>query len=65
MPRGRSGRIVVIVDPDLKRELYRALAGEDRTLKDWFVASAEELISSRAQPSLFQATATESGKKRK
>ncbi len=42
--RGRSGRIVLEVDPALKRELYVALTAEDATLKDWFVEQARTYL---------------------
>lgn len=53
MARGESGRVVVEVDPALKRELYAALAMSGSTLKDWFVRSAEDYCSSGVQGSLF------------
>ena len=40
MAKGQSGRIVVEVDPALKRELYGALAMDASTLKDWFIEQA-------------------------
>jgi hypothetical protein len=51
MAKGDSGRIVVDVDPALKRRLYSALAMEDCTLKDWFIAAAESYLSGDNQPS--------------
>jgi hypothetical protein len=45
MAKGQSGRIVIEVDPVLKRALYGALAVEDSTLKEWFIAKAEEYVS--------------------
>ena len=53
MARGESGRIVIEVDPALKRELYAALAISGSTLKDWFVRSAEDYCTSGVQGSLF------------
>ncbi|MGD2030108.1 MAG: hypothetical protein PVG86_09250 [Desulfobacterales bacterium] len=44
MARGPSGRIVLEVDPELKNELYSAIAKKGITLKDWFVDSAEQYI---------------------
>lgn len=44
MPAGPSGRVVVEIDPALKKELYRNLAIEGLTLKDWFIQSAEEYL---------------------
>lgn len=52
MPKGVSGRVVIEIDPSLKRKLYAALAGESSTLKDWFVTVAANYISEREQPSL-------------
>ena len=53
MARGLSGRIVVEVDPGLKREIYAALARRGMTLKDWLVAEAQSLIARDRQPPLF------------
>ena len=53
MARGESGRIVIEVDPALKRELYVALAMSGSTLKDWFVRSAEDYCASGMQGVLF------------
>jgi hypothetical protein len=53
MPIGSSGRIVVEVEPELKRRLYAALALDQQHLKDWFLAVAEAYISSSEQKELF------------
>lgn len=55
MARGESGRIVVEVEPDLKAELYVALAKEGLTLKAWFIREAETFVGSVQQPGLFSA----------
>lgn len=52
MPKGESGRIVVEVNPDLKRRLYSALAIEGSTLKDWFIGAADSYVAEREQPRL-------------
>lgn len=44
MAKGQSGRVVIEVDPALKRALYGALAVEDSTLKEWFIAKAKEYV---------------------
>jgi len=44
MARGKSGRIVIEIDPKLKRELYLKLEEKQRTLKEWFVAEANEIV---------------------
>ena len=52
MAKGDSGRIVIEVDPELKRELYAILARDRSTLKDWFVQRANNYVASSVQPSL-------------
>lgn len=52
MSKGESGRVVIEVDPDLKRKLYSALAADNSTLKSWFVSAATTYIAEREQPSL-------------
>lgn len=42
MARGISGRIVVHMDPFLKRSLYIQLATKNTTLKDWLVGLATD-----------------------
>ena len=44
MPRGASGRIVVEIEPALKRQLHAVLALEGKTLKDWFIQQASEHV---------------------
>jgi hypothetical protein len=58
MPIGDSGRIVLEVEPLLKRRLYSALALEHMTLKDWFIARAEEYVQAQQQPGLFGTATT-------
>ena len=50
---GGSGRIVIEIDPDTKRDLYTALHRDGHTLKDWFLNRAEEYIRSSGQLSMF------------
>ncbi len=47
MAIGRSGRIVLQVDPELKKKLYSILAMESITLKDWFTLKAKEQIENK------------------
>lgn len=49
MAKGDSGRVVVEIDPKLKRELYSALAIDGQTLKDWFIAAAENFVVERSR----------------
>ena len=54
MARGESGRVVIEIDPLLKRELYAALARSGSTLKDWFVRNAESHCANAQQAGLFE-----------
>ena len=60
MPIGDSGRIVLEVEPLLKRRLYSQLALEHMTLKDWFIAQAEQYVQAQQQPGLFGTTRSDS-----
>ncbi|MCK5565769.1 MAG: hypothetical protein KAJ07_11030 [Planctomycetes bacterium] len=53
MARGKSGRVVLEIDPELKCKLYHALESKQQTMKDWFVGEAEALIDNHKHPSLF------------
>ena len=52
MARGPSGRFVIDLDPDTKREMHSALAEDGLTLKDWFRDRIANYLADRAQPSL-------------
>jgi DNA (cytosine-5)-methyltransferase 1 len=51
---GESGRIVIDVEPELKRHLYSALSLSGSTLKDWFIKTAAEFCEEKKQPSFFR-----------
>jgi hypothetical protein len=55
MSVGKSGRIVLEVEPELKQRLYSALALENKTLKEWFILTANSHIRSQQQPGIFDA----------
>lgn len=56
MPVGKSGRIVIEIDPELKKELYRSLGSDDSSLKAWFVSSVQGYLSDKSQePINFEA----------
>lgn len=48
MSKGDSGRIVIEVEPALKRQLYSVLALDSCTLKEWFIQSANDYVKDRA-----------------
>jgi len=52
MSIGTSGRIVIEVEPELKRELYANLARDGITLKEWFLQEARSYLATTNQLSL-------------
>ena len=54
MPRGESGRIVIITEPELKNDLYDALQKDGLTLKDWFEKQATAYLHDKDQLMLLQ-----------
>ncbi len=55
MARGKSGRVVLEIDPELKRKLYATLENQQQTMKEWFIREAEGLIYGEKQISLLDA----------
>lgn len=56
MSIGSSGRVVVELDPQLKRQLYSALAAKGMSLKEWLVLNAEQFLSEPGKnPSVSEA----------
>jgi hypothetical protein len=49
MSHGESGRIVIEIDPGMKRKLYASLAIKGSTLKHWFIQNASAYISDQEQ----------------
>ncbi len=54
MSVGSSGRVVIEIPPETKRELYSVLASNGETLKDWFLRSADEYVRTGRQMPMFQ-----------
>lgn len=52
MAKGESGRVVLEIDPDLKRRLYAVLALEQKTLKEWFTKASESYVKDRLRAEL-------------
>lgn len=52
MSIGKSGRIVIEVEPGLKKELYEALGKEGLSLKSWFLENAQCFLTEKGQISL-------------
>ena len=53
MSVGESGRIVIEIEPEMKRELHATLGRDGQTLKSWFVARADEYLRNSKQLSIF------------
>ncbi len=49
MSVGKSGRIVIEIEPELKQELYEALSKESKSLKSWFLGNVETFLEGRGQ----------------
>ncbi len=49
MSIGTSGRIVIEIEPESKRQLYAALARDGLTLKDWFLRNVEHYMTASGQ----------------
>jgi len=54
MARGKSGRIVLEIDPEEKQDLYEALEQDGLTLKHWFLGQARDYLQHRNQTELFR-----------
>ncbi|PJK07679.1 hypothetical protein CO610_08505 [Lysobacteraceae bacterium NML95-0200] len=52
MSIGSSGRIVIEVEPEVKRQLYSTLAREGMTLKGWFLREAQSYMKAATQTPL-------------
>jgi hypothetical protein len=52
MPRGKSGRFVVVLDPETKKDFYSALDVEGLTFKEWFTRTVSSYIADSLQPRL-------------
>lgn len=61
MSVGKSGRIVIEVEPNFKHELYEALGKEGKSLKSWFVENAESFLSDKGQIALSFAGESSNG----
>lgn len=45
MSIGRSGRVVIEIEPELKQEIYTKLKSNGMTLKEWFLLQSKELLN--------------------
>lgn len=49
MPVGKSGRIVIEIDPILKQELYKSLGSENSNLRSWFLDNVDKYLAEKSQ----------------
>jgi len=49
MSIGSSGRVVLEIEPELKKELYSALAMDGMNMKQWFLKQVSEYMENREQ----------------
>ena len=52
MSVGNSGRLVIEIEPAVKRELYQALARDGKHLKTWFLEHVEKYLTDGQQLAL-------------
>ena len=53
MAQGKSGRIIIDVDPEFKKEVYEAIHNQGFSgMKEWFMQQAELVCEESKQPSL-------------
>ena len=52
MAKGESGRVVLEIDSDLKRQLYAVLALEGKTLKQWFIEESSLYVEKKLREEL-------------
>lgn len=48
MPIGNSGRVVIEMDPELKRQLHELVRQRGMTLKDWFLVQAVDFVANNS-----------------
>ena len=56
MAKGTSGRLVIEIDPDLKKVLYQALGDDGLNLKQWFLSNVEDYLNRQTELPLFENT---------
>ena len=53
MAQGKSGRIIIDVDPEFKEEIYQAIRNQGfSSMKEWFIQQARRICEESKQPSL-------------
>ena len=48
MTVGKSGRIVIEINPNLKQELYKSLGAENSNLRSWFLDNVDKYLAEKS-----------------
>jgi len=59
MARGKSGRIVLEINPSQKDELHCAVRKDGLTLKDWFLGQVTQYLRNRSHTTLGKSFSSE------
>ena len=57
MAKGSSGRLVIEIDPLIKKELYERLGEKGLNMREWFLINANAYLKQNKQSSLLIDTA--------
>ena len=57
MAKGSSGRLVIEIDPSIKKELYERLGEKGLNMREWFLINANAYLKQNKQSSLLIDTA--------
>ena len=53
MAKGSSGRLVIEIDPLIKKELYERLGEKGLNMREWFLINANAYLKQNRQSSLL------------
>ena len=53
MAKGSSGRLVIEIDPLIKKELYERLGEKGLNMREWFLINANAYLKQNNQSSLL------------
>ena len=53
MAKGSSGRLVIEIDPLIKKELYERLGEKGLNMREWFLINANAYLKQNKQGSLL------------
>ena len=53
MAKGSSGRLVIEIDPLIKKELYEKLGEKGLNMREWFLINANAYLKQNKQSSLL------------